>query len=72
MTEQVFLTKFKEDVLDTDENISMEMVLDDIEEWDSLSVVSFIAMAKLATGKKVERQPILAAKTVRDLYALLQ
>lgn len=72
MTEQDFLAKFKEDVLDTDEEITLDMALDDIEEWDSLSVVSFIAMAKLVTGKKVDRQPILAATTVHDLYVLLQ
>ena len=72
MTEQDFLAKFKEDVLATDEEITLDMALDDIEEWDSLSVVSFIAMAKLATGKKVDRQPILAATTVHDLYVLLQ
>ena len=72
MTEQDFLTKFKEDVLDTDDDITMDMALDDVEDWDSLSVVSFIAMGKLVTGRKLDRQPILSAETVRDLYALLQ
>ena len=51
MTEQVFLTKLQEDVLDTDADITMDMKLDDIVEWDSLSSVSFIAMVNVATGK---------------------
>lgn len=72
MTEQDFITKMQEDVLDTEEELTMDMALDDIEEWDSLSFVSFVAMAKLETGKKVDRKSVAAAETVRDLYALLQ
>lgn len=72
MTEQEFLTKMKEDVLDTEDDISMETVLLDIEEWDSLSFVSFIAMVKVATGKKLERKAIQAAETVQDLYNLVK
>ena len=44
MSEQTFLTKMQEEVLDTEMEISMDTLLGDIEEWDSLSVVSFIAM----------------------------
>ena len=47
-------------------------VLGDIEEWDSLSVVSFIAMAKAVCGKMVERQSIVNAKTVSDLFKLVK
>lgn len=72
MTEQDFLTKFKEDVLDTDDDITMDMDLNDVEDWDSLSVVSFIAMGKIATGKKLDRQAVLSAETVSDLYALVK
>lgn len=72
MTEQEFLTKMKEDVLDTEDEISMDTDLLDIEEWDSLSFVSFIAMVKVATGKKLERKAIQAAETVQDLYNLVK
>ena len=72
MSEQNFLTKMKDEVLDTEMEISMDTALGDIEEWDSLSVVSFIAMAKTACGKKVERVAIANAKTLQDLYALVQ
>ncbi|WP_294149067.1 hypothetical protein [uncultured Selenomonas sp.] len=71
MTEQEFLTKMKEDILDTEEEIAMQTQLGNIEEWDSLAFVSFLAMAKLATGKKMERSSIQSAQTVQDLYALL-
>ena len=72
MNEQLFLTKMQEEVLDTEMDISMDTPLGDIEEWDSLSVVSFIAMAKATCGKKVERVAIASAKTIGDLFALLK
>ena len=72
MTEQEFLTKMKEDVLDTEDEISMDTDLLDIEERDSLSFVSFIAMVKVATGKKLELKAIQAAETVQDLYNLFK
>ncbi len=71
MTAQEFLTKMKEDVLDTEMDITLDTPLGDIEEWDSLGVVTFIAMAKAACGKKVERTAIVNAKTLQDLYDLL-
>lgn len=70
MTEQEFLTKMQEDILDTEEEITMDTPLADIEEWDSLAFVSFLAMAKLA-GKKPAREAIQRSKTVGELYALL-
>lgn len=72
MSEKNFLTKMKEEVLDTEMDITMDTALGDIEEWDSLGVVTFIAMAKSSYGKKVERTAIVNAKTLKDLYALLQ
>ena len=77
MSEQIFLTKMQEEVLDTEMEISimeisMDTLLGDIEEWDSLSVVSFIAMAKAACGKKVERTVVANAKTIGELFALLK
>ena len=72
MNEQIFLTKMQEEVLDTESVINMDTQLGDIEEWDSLSVVSFIAMAKAVCGKMVERQSIVNAKTVSDLFKLVK
>lgn len=72
MDTKTFLTKMQEEVLDTEMEITMDTALGDIEEWDSLSVVSFIAMAKAACNKKVERTAIAGAKTIGDLFALLK
>lgn len=68
----VFLNKLQEEVLDTESEINMETQLSEIEEWDSLSVVSFIAMAKAVCRKTVERQAIVNAKSVADLFELVK
>ena len=71
MTEELFLEKMT-DILDAEEEVSMDMQLDDIEEWDSLSVVSYVAMANTACGKKVNVKDVREAETIRDLYDLLK
>lgn len=70
MDEQAFLSKLKNDVIDTETEITMDTKLADIEEWDSLAFVGFIAIAKVS-GKKVDRKAVQAAQTVKELYALL-
>lgn len=72
MDGKVFLNKLQEEVLDTESEINMDTQLGEIEEWDSLSVVSFIAMVKTVCGKTVERQAIVNAKTVADLFELVK
>ena len=62
----------QEDVLDTDVEISLEMALADVEEWDSLSFVSFIAMAKELGFTNVNREVVNEAKTVKDLFELMK
>ena len=68
------LNEIFKDVLDLDDssNLTDSTTANDIEEWDSLSVVSFIAMAKAACGKKVERTVVANAKTIGELFALLK
>ena len=60
------------DILDCEQEITMETVLADLEEWDSLSLVSFMAMANAAYGKKVILADVKMAKTVEDLYELVK
>ena len=60
------------DVLDCEEEITMDTVLGDLEEWDSLSFVSFMAMANAAYGKKVMPADVRAAETISDLYNLVK
>lgn len=56
------------DMLDTEAEIRMESYLSDIEEWDSLSVISFVAMADIKYSKKLLAVDIRKAQTVQDLY----
>ena len=72
MTQEKFITKMQEDILDTEDEITMETNLTDIEEWDSLALVSFTAMAKMESNRAVDRESVRAAVTIGDLYALLQ
>lgn len=75
MKEGLTMEKFIEklvDVLDTEEEVSMETVLGDLEEWDSLSFVSFMAMANAEYGRRLNNTDIKACKTVGDLYNLVK
>lgn len=60
------------DILDSEEEITMDTVLEDLDEWDSLSLVSFMAMANAAYGKKVAAADVKMAKTLADLYDLVK
>lgn len=60
------------DILDSEEEINMDTVLNDLEEWDSLSLVSFMAMANADYGKKVVPADVKAAETIKDLYELVK
>lgn len=71
MTQENFLEKMV-DLLDTEEEITMETVLADIEEWDSLSFVSFLAMASAVVKKKIEPSKVRDAIKIQDLYLLLE
>ena len=69
MNEKDFMAKIKA-ILDN-EDVTMDSVLEDVEEWDSLSIVSFVAMANASCGKRVAPAVIRDCKTIRDLYTLL-
>ena len=71
MTEELFLEKMG-DILDAEDDVTMDAVLADIEEWDSLSVVSYVAMANTSCGKKVNVKDVREAVTIQDLYNLLK
>ncbi|MCE5286403.1 MAG: hypothetical protein LLG02_11215 [Pelosinus sp.] len=65
-----FLQGFTE-MLDTVTDVTMDTCLDDLDEWDSLSIVSFAAMSDIEYGKKLVADDIRTAKTVHDLYNLI-
>lgn len=71
MNEREFLEIMGE-ILDTEENLSMDLVLNDVEEWDSLSYVMFQAQMLQKAQKKMNPTDVKNAKAVRDLYNLIK
>ena len=71
MTKETFLEKMA-DILDAEEEISFDTELSGLEEWDSLSIVSYIAMANASCGMRVDVKKVREAVTIGDLYDLLQ
>ena len=70
MNENVFIEKMV-DLMDTEDDIQMDTVLEDIEEWDSLSYVSFLAWCAKEAKNRVEPDEVRKAKTISDLYQLM-
>lgn len=60
------------DLLDTEIEISSETILSDIEEWDSLSFVAFLAMGNASYNKRISPDDVKSAKTIGDLYFLVK
>lgn len=71
MTKENFIERMT-DILDAEDEISFDTNLGELEEWDSLSIVSYIAMANAACGKKVDVKKVREAVTIQDLYDLLK
>lgn len=67
---EIFCEKLA-DILETDE-VKLENVLKDFEEWDSLSVLSIIAMIDSDYGVTVFAKDIMKLKTVKDLLSYIQ
>lgn len=71
MTEKQFLEKMM-DLLDTEEEVTLDTVLADIEEWDSISLVGFLAFANNHSNSKITAAEVRDAKTINDLYELVK
>lgn len=69
MSENKFIEELVE-LMDTEEELTMDSVLSDIDEWDSLSYVAFLAMAAANSEKRIAPQAVKSAVLVRDLYEL--
>ncbi|MBQ9441403.1 MAG: hypothetical protein IJU55_00110 [Selenomonadaceae bacterium] len=70
MSKEEFLEQML-DVLNREEEISLDDKLEDIDEWDSLGYVAFLAMAAEYTEKSIRASEVRGAKTVGDLYNLV-
>ena len=71
MTTKEFIEKLT-DILDCEEELTMETELSEIEEWDSLGVISFLADMGRVSLTPVKAVDVKAAKPVGELFALIQ
>lgn len=71
MSKNEFLTKLEE-ILDCEEGLTMETLLDEIEEWDSLGIISFLAEMESYCTLPIKAPDVKAAKTVENLYLLIK
>ncbi len=63
---------FLEEIMDLDEgDLNEESVLEDIEEWDSLSVLTLISEMKKKFDIALSPQQIKEFKTVADVCAMI-
>ncbi len=61
------------DVLEMDlDEFNENTVLNDLETWDSVAVLSFIALMDEKFGKQFHATEITACKTVSDLLNIMQ
>lgn len=70
MNEKEFLEKMV-DLMDAEDEITMDSTLSDIDEWDSLSLIAFLSLCTKYAKTKVAAPEARTAKTIRDLYNLL-
>ena len=59
------------EILDIEKKIEPETRLDAIEEWDSLSIVSLLAMVNVEYGKTMRVSDFKEAVTFQDLYDII-
>lgn len=72
MTEKEKL-ELAEEIMDVEEDtLSMDTLLDDIDEWDSLSALTLIVGSKKRWGKVITTEIIDELKTVSDLCELFE
>ena len=68
MTSENFIAKLAE-LMDTDVALDLSTKLADVEDWDSLSMVSFFSFCN-TQGRRVTADEIKSAQTVEDLFKL--
>jgi len=61
-----------EDIMELDEGtLTPEMLLDEVEEWDSMSALSFVVLMQDEFDKRVTGQQIRAFQTVQDMLDVM-
>lgn len=70
MKQEELLEEIKE-ALQRDEEISLDMSLEDIEEWDSLAVISMISLYDQLFSIVITNDQLSDCNTVQDLINLV-
>lgn len=71
MDKEVFLDRMME-LLDLEEEPSMDDELDNFDEWDSLGYITFLSMANKVSATRIPPEKVQDAKIIADLYALVK
>jgi len=69
MTAEEFVKKLA-DLMDTDATLNLSTKLADVEDWDSLSMVSFFSFCDSKLVRRLAPEQIKSAQTVEDLFKL--
>lgn len=69
MTKEDFLLAL-EDILQTDDSITIDLQLEDLEEWDSMAKMAVMAYFKKEFGIGIVLKELKDIKTPADLIAL--
>ena len=70
MNEKDFIKQLTE-IMDTESELTLETKLSDVEEWDSLSLVSFLSFCNARLKRPILPEEIKKAQTVNDLYKIV-
>ncbi len=71
MSEEKFIKQLT-DIMDTEAELTLETKLADVEEWDSLSLVSFLSFCNARLKRPILPEEIKQAQTVKDLYKIVE
>lgn len=69
MDNSEFLEKMM-DVFQMNEGLTMDTILADVDAWDSLAMISIMALYKSEYKISIHIEDIRKAETVKDLFAL--
>lgn len=59
------------DIMDTETELTLETELSEVEEWDSLSLVSFLSFCNARLKRPILPEEIKSAQTVKDLFEIV-
>ena len=70
MTKEEFIKSLTE-IMDTETELKLDTKLADVEEWDSLSLVSFMSFCSVNLKRPIMPEEVKTAQTVEDLFKIV-